>query len=90
LKYSVLAFLSIFSASPVPRIACTLKPSPAKSNTEALARVTGDALAEHEVDVEHLRVVDHDFPREPVTRRGPFHGHPAPPPSSEETPGRKP
>jgi multimeric flavodoxin WrbA len=37
---------------------CTLKPSPAESNTEALARVVMDALSERQVDVEILRVAD--------------------------------
>jgi multimeric flavodoxin WrbA len=39
---------------------CTLKPSPAPSNTEALARVVMDALAERGVSVDIARVVDHD------------------------------
>jgi multimeric flavodoxin WrbA len=39
---------------------CTLKPSPAASNTEALARVVLDALAEQGVEIESVRVVDHD------------------------------
>jgi multimeric flavodoxin WrbA len=39
---------------------CTLKPSPAESNTEALARVVLDALAEQGIDTESVRVVDHD------------------------------
>jgi multimeric flavodoxin WrbA len=39
---------------------CTLKPSPAPSNTEALARVVMDALAERGVTVDIARVVDHD------------------------------
>ena len=39
---------------------CTLKPSPEESNTEALARVVMDALEEHDVDTEIVRVVDHD------------------------------
>jgi multimeric flavodoxin WrbA len=39
---------------------CTLKPSPAESNTEALARVVFDALAEQGIDTESVRVVDHD------------------------------
>ena len=38
----------------------TLKSAPAISNTEGLARFVGDRLAEHGVDVEHVRVVDHD------------------------------
>jgi len=39
---------------------CTLKPSPEESNTEALARVVMDALAERGAEVEIVRVVDHD------------------------------
>ena len=39
---------------------CTLKPSPATSNTEALARVVLDALEQQDVDTEIVRVVDHD------------------------------
>jgi multimeric flavodoxin WrbA len=39
---------------------CTLKPSPATSNTEALARVVADALENDDVDVELVRVADHD------------------------------
>jgi multimeric flavodoxin WrbA len=39
---------------------CTLKPSPATSNTEALARVVLDALSEVDVETEIVRVVDHD------------------------------
>jgi multimeric flavodoxin WrbA len=40
---------------------CTLKPSPAESNTEALARVVMDALAEDGIETESVRVVDHDL-----------------------------
>ena len=39
---------------------CTLKPSPAESNTEALARVVMDALEGNGVTTEIVRVVDHD------------------------------
>jgi multimeric flavodoxin WrbA len=39
---------------------CTLKSSPEPSNTEALARVVGDALSGAGVEVELVRVVDHD------------------------------
>jgi multimeric flavodoxin WrbA len=39
---------------------CTLKPSPGTSNTEALARVVVDALREGGVEVDVIRVVDHD------------------------------
>src|ERR1051325_3520412 len=38
----------------------TLKRSPETSNTEGLARYGGDRPAEHGVEVEHVRVVDHD------------------------------
>jgi multimeric flavodoxin WrbA len=39
---------------------CTLKPSPASSNTEALARVVLDELGVNGVSGEMIRVVDHD------------------------------
>jgi multimeric flavodoxin WrbA len=39
---------------------CTLKPSPAASNTEALAREVVTALRERDVEVEVERVLDHD------------------------------
>jgi multimeric flavodoxin WrbA len=39
---------------------CTLKPSPAASNTEALTRVVIDALESAAVETELVRVVDHD------------------------------
>jgi multimeric flavodoxin WrbA len=39
---------------------CTLKPSPATSNTEALAGVVIDALSGADVETEIVRVVDHD------------------------------
>jgi multimeric flavodoxin WrbA len=39
---------------------CTLKPSPAESNTEALARVVMHALSERGVETDGVRVVDHD------------------------------
>jgi multimeric flavodoxin WrbA len=39
---------------------CTLSPSPATSNTEALVRVVMEALEEHDVETELVRVVDHD------------------------------
>ncbi|MEA2454365.1 MAG: hypothetical protein QOI45_627 [Thermoleophilaceae bacterium] len=41
-------------------LSCTLKPSPAASNTEALAGVVTDALEAEGVTTELLRVVDHD------------------------------
>jgi multimeric flavodoxin WrbA len=39
---------------------CTLKPSPAESNTEALAKVVIDALEDQGVKTELLRVADYD------------------------------
>jgi multimeric flavodoxin WrbA len=39
---------------------CTLKPSPAESNTEALVRVVMDALASDGIETESVRGVDHD------------------------------
>ena len=39
---------------------CTLKPSPAESNTDELAQVVVDALERAGVAVELVRVVDHD------------------------------
>jgi multimeric flavodoxin WrbA len=39
---------------------CTLKPSPAKSSTEALAGVVGEMLESQGVEVEQVRVVDHE------------------------------
>jgi multimeric flavodoxin WrbA len=41
---------------------CTLKASPEKSNTEALAEVVADALREEEVEVGSVRAVDHSIP----------------------------
>jgi multimeric flavodoxin WrbA len=40
---------------------CTLKASPEDSNTEALAGVVGEALREHEVEVDAVRAVDHEL-----------------------------
>jgi len=40
---------------------CTLKPSPALSSTERLAREVLDALEDHGVEGEHVRVVDLDL-----------------------------
>src|SRR5689334_4454787 len=42
-------------------INCTLKPSPEKSNSEALAQVLVDALSEEGVETEMIRAVDHDI-----------------------------
>lgn len=40
---------------------CTLKASPAESNTEKLAQVVLDALAREGVETEMVRLVDHDI-----------------------------
>lgn len=40
---------------------CTLKPSPATSNTQALANIVIEALEGHGVNVETIRLVDHDI-----------------------------
>ena len=42
-------------------INCTLKPSPAPSNTEALARVVAEAMEKDGVTVDWVRAVDHDI-----------------------------
>ncbi|WP_016698690.1 flavodoxin family protein [Actinoalloteichus spitiensis] len=44
-------------------LSCTLKRSPAKSNTELLTSVVVDELRERDVDVEQIRVVDREVPR---------------------------
>lgn len=41
-------------------LVCTLKPSPAPSSSELIARQLLDALAEHDVRGDLVRVVDHD------------------------------
>ena len=43
-------------------INCTLKPSPEKSHTEGLAHVSVDIMKKQGVDVEMVRLVDHDVP----------------------------
>ena len=43
-------------------LSCTLKPSPAPSNTEALASVVTDALRSHGVESEVIRLADRDIP----------------------------
>jgi multimeric flavodoxin WrbA len=40
---------------------CTLKPSPAVSNTEALARVVAERLEAEDVETEEIRLVDLDI-----------------------------
>ncbi|MDP9228883.1 MAG: flavodoxin family protein, partial [Actinomycetota bacterium] len=42
-------------------INCTLKPSPEKSNSEALARVVAEALEKEGVETEFVRAVDHEI-----------------------------
>jgi multimeric flavodoxin WrbA len=42
-------------------LSCTLKPSPAESNTEALARVVIDALEGKGVACETIRLIDLDI-----------------------------
>lgn len=42
-------------------INCTLKPSPEKSNSEALGRVVADALEGEDVEVDFVRAVDHEI-----------------------------
>jgi multimeric flavodoxin WrbA len=42
-------------------LSCTLKPSPAASNSEALARVVSEALEREGVEVELIRLVDLDI-----------------------------
>jgi multimeric flavodoxin WrbA len=41
---------------------CTLKRSPEKSNTGALAEVVAEALREHGVEVGEVRIADHEVP----------------------------
>jgi multimeric flavodoxin WrbA len=49
---------------------CTLKKSPEPSNTEALATVVAERLAEHAVKVTHVRAVDLDIAPGVVTDAG--------------------
>ena len=50
---------------------CTLKASPARSNTEVLAQVLVEALRELDVESDVIRVVDHDVrPGVSSTRAG--------------------
>jgi hypothetical protein len=41
-------------------LCCSLKPSPAPSSSELVGRQVLTALADHDVDGEVIRVVDHD------------------------------
>jgi multimeric flavodoxin WrbA len=56
---------------------CTLKRSPATSNTEALVAVVVDALEHHGVDVHELRLVDKHVPPGVETDLGPGDEWPA-------------
>lgn len=56
---------------------CTLKASPAPSNTEALAGVVVAALERQGVEVETLRVADHDVRPGVSSDEGPGDGWPA-------------
>jgi multimeric flavodoxin WrbA len=56
---------------------CTLKPSPAESNTDALADVVDEALAAAGVEVQRLRVVDHDVKPGVTSDEGPGDAWPA-------------
>lgn len=49
---------------------CTLKPTPDASNTQVLTDVVIDALREHDVDVETIRVADLNVPPGVVTDLG--------------------
>lgn len=42
-------------------VSCTLKKSPAKSNTEALATISMDIMKKHGVSVELIRSIDHSI-----------------------------
>jgi multimeric flavodoxin WrbA len=58
-------------------INCTLKPSPAPSNTEALARVVAGAMEKHGVTVDWVRAVDHDIKPGVESDMGPGDAWPA-------------
>jgi multimeric flavodoxin WrbA len=58
-------------------INCTLKPSPAPSNTEALARVVADAMARDGVTVDWVRAVDLNIKPGVETDMGPGDDWPA-------------
>jgi len=61
---------------------CTLKPSPEKSNTEALAEVVAEALRTEGVEVASVRVVDHSIPPGVAVARA-LEAKPIPAPPSE-------
>jgi multimeric flavodoxin WrbA len=56
---------------------CTLKPAPESSNTELLAKVVIDALADHGVQSSLIRVVDRNVLPGVLTDQGPGDGWPA-------------
>jgi multimeric flavodoxin WrbA len=58
-------------------LCCTLKPSPAPSSSELLGREVLAALADHDVDGELVRVVDHDVRFGVSTDEGDGDGWPA-------------
>jgi multimeric flavodoxin WrbA len=58
-------------------LACTLKPSPAESSSVLIAQQVLDALAEHDVTGEVVRVVDHDVTFGVSTDEGGGDGWPA-------------
>ncbi|WP_273445189.1 flavodoxin family protein [Neolewinella agarilytica] len=49
-----------FSRLKAVYVNCTLKPSPTKSHTEGLMRVSSNIMKNEGVDVEFIRLVDHD------------------------------
>jgi multimeric flavodoxin WrbA len=51
-------------------VSCTLKPSPEKSNTEALGDVVAEALRGEGVEVSSVRAVDHSIPPGVETNMG--------------------
>ena len=58
-------------------LVCTLKPSPAPSSSELLARQLLDSLAAHGVEGESIRVVDHHVTPGVETDMGAGDGWPA-------------
>jgi multimeric flavodoxin WrbA len=56
---------------------CTLKASPAESNTAALTAVVADALRERDVEVVEVRLADHSIPPGVETEIGEGDGWPA-------------
>lgn len=58
-------------------LSCTLKPAPEKSNTELLAQVLIDALADHDVASSLIRIVDRHVLPGVLTDMGSEDGWPA-------------